>query len=218
MLPDGPARIAGVELRGVYVPCDSLGGDFFDWADAGADGAAVLVADVAGHGVAAAMLTGFVKSAFHSAHVDGYAPARVVERVRDGLRGMDEAAFVTLLCARVDRRRDRLENCSAGHPYGARLAAGRIDMLEPTGPLLTPAFPDVAVESAALPFTGARLLLWTDGVEEAADDQGELFGVERLRECVAGARSDVLGELGAALQRFVGQRPMRDDWTAVLVG
>ncbi len=217
MLPGTRARIGPFDLRGRYEPCDSLGGDFYDWADTGDAQLAVLVADVAGHGVAAAMLTGFVKAAFHAAHVDGYAPAAVVTRVRDGLRGMDEGSFVTLLAARIDMARDELSYCSAGHPYGAVLRDGRAVPLEATCPLLTPAFPDTDVEVATCQYDAHddRLVLWTDGVEEAADAAGELFGRERTLAGILG--DDPIGGVAAALGGFVGQRPMRDDWTIVVV-
>lgn len=218
MLPGTAARIGEVSLRGHYAPCDSLGGDYYDWLDAGEGRVAVLIADVAGHGVAAAMLTGLVKAAFHAAHAEAHAPGAVATRVRDGLRGMDEGTFVTLLSARIDLRRNELQYCCAGHPYGMRLAAtGERELLGTTMPLLTPAFPDIEVEVASCPFRkGDRLLLWTDGVEEAADAAGAMFGAEGLQACVAGTSDGLLERLAASLRTFVGQRPMRDDWTAVL--
>jgi len=218
MLPPGRARHGGLVLRGHYLPCESLGGDFYDWAEVGASAVSLLIADVAGHGVAAAMLTGFVKSAFHAAHVDGYAPASVAARVRDGLRGLDPGAFVTLVCARIDPRGGRFEYVSCGHPYGAIVRGTGIELLDGTGPLLSPAFPDVECEVAERRWqAGDRLLLWTDGIEEAADVDGELFGRDRLLACLGGAAGgDVVEVVEGAVRAFIGQRPLRDDCTLVL--
>src|SRR5712691_1003093 len=65
LLPAEEARVEGIAVCARYVPCSELGGDFFDYAAAGKGRATVLVADVSGHGAAAAMLTGIVKAAFH---------------------------------------------------------------------------------------------------------------------------------------------------------
>ncbi len=221
MLPGDAARLGGLALHGRYVPCESLGGDFYDWADAGDGATALLIADVAGHGVAAAMLTGFVKASFHAAHVDGYAPTSVATRVRDGLRGLDDGCFVTLLSARIDRRAGRLEFVSSGHPYGAVLRGRQRHLLDSTGPLLSPAFPDVGCDAVTVPWERSdRLLLWTDGIEEAADATGELFGQDRLLACldIDLGHPALLMRIEAAVQAFVGQRPLRDDYTLVIAG
>jgi sigma-B regulation protein RsbU (phosphoserine phosphatase) len=219
MLPGQAERIGELALRGQYLPCETLGGDFYDWADAGAGRVAVLVADVAGHGVAAAMLTGFVKSAFHAAHVDGYAPASVAARVRDGLRGLDHGSFVTLVAARLDPA-GRLEYVSCGHPYAALCAVDHDPiLLDSTGPLLSPAFLEIECEVVDRPWARDRaLVLWTDGIEEAADAAGELFGRDRLLACLraAGDGERALPRIEAALRGFIGQRPLRDDCTLVV--
>lgn len=220
MLPDSPARFGGFELRGRYLPCESLGGDFYDWAEVRPGVVAFLVADVAGHGVAAAMLTGFVKSAFHAAHTDAYAPASVAARVRDGMRGLDQASFVTLLCGRIDRGAGRFDYVSCGHPYGAVLRGREIALLDATGPLLSPAFPDVDCALARRTWTADDgLVLWTDGIEEATDAAGELFGGARLRQCLVAGGADIglLDRVEAGVRAFIGQRPLRDDCTLVLV-
>ena len=68
-----------------YTPCSALGGDLYDYAAAADGRTALLIADVSGHGVSAAMLTGIVKSAFHASHADGFEPVAVVQRVSMGL-------------------------------------------------------------------------------------------------------------------------------------
>lgn len=221
MLPGTLARVGGLELRGRYLPCDSLGGDFYDWAEVAPGCVAFLVADVAGHGVAAAMLTGFVKSAFHAAHADAYAPLSVAARVRDGMRGLDQGSFVTLLSARIDTVGGQFDYVSCGHPYGAVVRGGEIVLLDGTGPLLSPAFPDVECDLATREWRSSdRVVCWTDGIEEAADAGGDLFGRDRLLECLRTGFADgpLLERVEAAMRGFIGQRPLRDDCTMVLAG
>src|SRR5262249_36193200 len=100
LLLAGSSKVGGISVFADYVPCSELAGDFYDYAAVSPDGIALLVADVSGHGASAAMLTGTVKSAFHSAEADLYEPARVVDRVANGIRAFGHHHFITLICAR----------------------------------------------------------------------------------------------------------------------
>ena len=75
LLPDREAVVNRLAICCRYTPCSGLGGDLYDYAAAGSGQTALLIADVSGHGVSAAMLTGIVKSAFQASHVDGFEPA-----------------------------------------------------------------------------------------------------------------------------------------------
>ncbi len=77
---------------------------------------ALLIADVSGHGVSAAMLTGIVKSAFHASHVDGFEPLAVVQRVSTGLAAFSPERFVTLVAALIAPDERQLRYVNAGHP------------------------------------------------------------------------------------------------------
>ena len=93
-----------------------LGGDLYDYAPAQDEAAALLIADVSGHGVSAAMLTGIVKSAFQAGRVDRYDPLAVVHRVWNGLATFSPERFVTLFAAVVAPRAGELRYVNAGHP------------------------------------------------------------------------------------------------------
>ena len=88
LLPGREAVVNGVALCCRYSPCSGLGGDLYDYAAAGPGRTALLIADVSGHGVSAAMLTGIVKSAFHASHGDGFEPLAVVQRISAGLAAL----------------------------------------------------------------------------------------------------------------------------------
>src|SRR5947207_2484080 len=80
------------------------------------DRVALLIADAAGHGVSAAMLTGVVKSAFDASHAEHYEPLAVVRRMLAGIRDFEPWRYLTLFCAVLDRRRLTLDYVGAGHP------------------------------------------------------------------------------------------------------
>jgi phosphoserine phosphatase RsbU/P len=157
-----------------YTPCSALGGDLYDYADATAGRTALLIADVSGHGVSAAMLTGIVKSAFHASHVDGFEPAAVVQRVSAALASFSADRFVTLIAALISPDEGHLRYVNAGHPPIVSWGATRgPTWLESTGPLVSPAF-TATWDAAVVPIKeGDHLLLYTDGVWEIlADDDG----------------------------------------------
>src|SRR5262249_23298426 len=101
LLPEREVTIGRLAVCCRSTPCFELGGDLYDYAVDSAGRVALLVADVVGHGVSAAMLTGIVKSAFRASHVDGYSPVSVVERVWNGLASFSHDRFVTLIAALV---------------------------------------------------------------------------------------------------------------------
>jgi phosphoserine phosphatase RsbU/P len=178
LLPPADGVCNGVAVSCRYLPCTTLGGDFYDYAPASDGTTALLVADVSGHGVSAAMLTGIVKSAFRSSHAEGYAPLAVVERVRSNLTDFSSDRFITLFAALVSPEKGRLEYVSAGHPAALLWHRdGQPQRLRSTGPIVTPAFMSLRWElQTASIDDGDQLLLYTDGISDA------LLGADELDE------------------------------------
>jgi sigma-B regulation protein RsbU (phosphoserine phosphatase) len=118
-----------------YVSCYELGGDLCDYVSIGSGRVALLIADVMGHGVSAAMLTGVVKSAFRASNADGYEPIAVVQRVWRNMVAFGYERFVTLIAAVVSIDDRRLDFVNAGHPAGLlHTSDGAIAQLASTGP------------------------------------------------------------------------------------
>ena len=166
-----PLRVLlGARGRSVRLHHDWLGGR-----------AALIVADVVGHGVSAAMLTGVVKSSFRASDADGYDPAAVVQRVRSNLSAFGPERFVTLVAAVLEADEGRLRYVNAGHPAGLlRNADGTMQRLTSTGPLVSPALPPCIWEQETVSMApGDQLLLYTDGISDTlAGDQD--LGDEQL--------------------------------------
>jgi sigma-B regulation protein RsbU (phosphoserine phosphatase) len=116
LLPEPEKIVNRVAVCCRYAPSSALGGDLYDYAATSAGRTALLIADVSGHGVSAAMLTGIVKSAFHSSHVDGFEPLAVVQRVSMGLAAFSPDRFVTLVAALISPEERQLRYVNAGHP------------------------------------------------------------------------------------------------------
>ena len=116
LLPDPETIVNRLAISCRYTPCSGLGGDLYDYAAGDSGQTALLIADVSGHGVSAAMLTGVVKSAFYASRVDGYEPLAVVHRVWSGVAAFGPERFVTLFAALVAPDEGRLRYVNAGHP------------------------------------------------------------------------------------------------------
>lgn len=194
LLPPDQMELPGVSIAARYRACSELAGDIYDYAQAGGDAVALLIADVVGHGVSAAMMTGVVKAAFRSAHVDGFEPMAVVDRVKEGIRDFDPSRFVTLCCALVDPARGELRYVNAGHPEPIlRSDSAPPALLNSTGPILSSALFDIPCEQDSWGLNpGDSLLLYTDGVTEAHGPSG-MFGQDRLVSAM------LRGTRGAAL-------------------
>jgi len=217
MLPATRATLEGIDIAARYVACTELCGDLFDYAPAGAGRAAVLIADVSGHGVSAALLTAVVTSAFRSASAKQYEPRYVVQRVVDGIRSFSDRRFVTLIAARIDRKNGELLIVNAGHPAAMlQRGGGEIAQIESTGPMISPAFADADWEQQSLPMRpGDNLLLYTDGVTEARSQQGQ-FRADRVLDLLANASQGgdaLLDAVLDAIRSFASGRPADDDVT-----
>jgi phosphoserine phosphatase RsbU/P len=190
LLPPESGKIGRVSVFARYIPCFELAGDFFDYAAAGANSAALIVADV---------------------------PGSVVERVSNGIRAFRDLHFITLICARIGN--GNVEYVNAGHPPGILLnREASTVLLEATGPLISPAFAKSSWSSHTIPVRDkTRLVLFTDGVIEAGLESGG-YGLDRLVATVARSseRGDLLlEEILEGVTQFAAGRPIHDDVTLV---
>jgi sigma-B regulation protein RsbU (phosphoserine phosphatase) len=217
LLPERQALVNGVSIACRYTPCSALGGDLCDYTDAASGRTALLVADVSGHGLSAAMLTGIVKSAFQAARADGFEPAAVVRRVAIGLAAFSFERFVTLVAGVIAPDDDSFRYVNAGHPPIAVWGATRTPLwLESTGPLVSPALPAATWEVRSIAMhRGDQLLLYSDGVSDLlADSDG------RAEASITSAIDRATGGGGALLDTLIGDvrnklagEPQPDDLT-----
>ena len=217
LLPDRHASTDRIAINCRYVSCSELGGDLYDYTMGSSGRVALIVADVMGHGVSAAMLTGVVKSAFRASDADEYAPGAVVQRVRSSLSAFGPERFVTLFAAVLAADTGRLHYVNAGHPAGLLWHAdGRIERLTSTGPLVSPAFPPSAWEPHEVAMApGDQLLVYTDGISDTLAGEHD-FGEEPIvaaiqRHAVGGV--PLLDALLSQVRERLGGRPQADDLT-----
>jgi sigma-B regulation protein RsbU (phosphoserine phosphatase) len=217
LLPPPDMVIDGAAVSCRYEPCVELGGDLCDYVSIGPGRIALLVADVMGHGVSAAMLTGVVKSAFRASSAEGYEPRVMVPRLLSSMDAFGSERFVTLIAAVVSLEERRIDYVNAGHPAGLLFAGdGGVTSLSSSGPLVSPALPGCTWEQRCVPFeAGGLLVLYTDGVSEALAGDDE--AIVRLVQHHPDANESLLDSILAHAREQLGGRPQPDDLTLLSV-
>ncbi len=183
LLPKLERAIAGLTIHARYAPAGSVAGDFYDVLTDG-QGLGVLIADVSGHGVPAALSASMLKVALRAQAEQVASPAEVLAGLNRTLCGMLGNQFITAAYVYFDAARRELRYAGAGHPPVLlwRSAAGRIETLEENGLFLGP-FSGTQYSEISSPFEpGDRCLLYTDGLVEASNPKDEEFGVLRLSD------------------------------------
>jgi sigma-B regulation protein RsbU (phosphoserine phosphatase) len=183
ILPRHLPNIPGLQLAARYEPMTAVAGDFYDFLPA-ADGRAVtiLVADVSGHGVPAALIAAMLKVAFGAQAEHARDPARILTNLNAILAEQLDDQFVTAACAFLDLEAGRITYAGAGHPPALLVHSnGEISELGENGLMLGP-FRQAVYGNVTAPFaTGDKLVLYTDGIIEATV-AGQQFGLDRLKD------------------------------------
>jgi len=220
LVPQDLPPFPHLDLAARFDTCDETGGDYYDVLPLGGGTAALVVGDVSGHGIGAALLMATAR-AFLRALLRGNTSLESVFAELNNLlcADMDESRFMTLCLATIDAEKN-LRYISAGHepPLLYRASSGSCTPLESTGTVLG------MMEDTAFAYSdpvtlekGDIVFLSSDGVPEAMNPAGEPFGRERLVRCLAahaGERAEKLVEgVARAVEEFRGGTPPRDDLT-----
>ncbi len=164
-----------------YLPMTSVAGDFYDFLVADNMQAGLLIADVSGHGVPAALIASMVKLAATSQRASATRPSDLLHAMNSALCGNTQSQFVTAAYVYLDAQNRELRYAAAAHPPMLLLRNGVVTEILENG-LMLAAFSFATYETVSHPLEpGDRLLLYTDGVLEASDKAHEEFGLERLR-------------------------------------
>lgn len=224
LLPVLDKAIAGVEIHARYSPAGSVAGDFYDVLSDGR-GLGVLIADVSGHGVPAALSASMLKVALRAQAACQKNPAEVLAGLNKTLSGVLGSQFITAAYVYFDALGHELTYAGAGHPPVLLWRAGTktVESLEENGFFLGPFSEATYTEKHTSFEPGDRCLLYTDGVLEASNARDEEFGATRLSEFVAVHAGIPANAACSALLETVltwsghAQKSQQDDITFVAV-
>ncbi len=180
ILPPAYPQSAHFHVAARYVPMTAVAGDFYDFLITDEAQAGLLIADVSGHGVPAALIASMVKLAATSQRANAADPAQLLAGMNTVLCGNTQEQFVTAAYVYLDAESSTLRYSAAAHPPMLLLRGGDVIELTENG-LMLAAFTFATYTTADyLLEPGDRLLLYTDGLLEAVNLQGEEFGSNRL--------------------------------------
>ncbi len=203
-----------------YNPVFQVGGDFYDFIPLPGEQIGVLIGDVAGKGVSAALLMARLTSDMRYYAISERGPARVLARTNTALiNRMQDNMFATVLYLVLDLKEQCITLSNAGHipPLLLRADSGEVEELDEATNLALGVLPDAIYEEVTLPLAaGDSVLLCTDGVVEARSKTGDEYGFERLADTMkstAGVR--MLEVVLKDIHRFTQAAPQYDDITMV---
>ena len=219
IFPPFPER-TDFEIYASMDPAKEVGGDFYDFFMIDDKHIAMVMADVAGKGVPAALFMMVSMILLHQTASDDPNPASVLERVNELICGNNrEEMFVSVWLGILDLTTGKITAANAGHEYPmVKAADGHFELVKDTHGFVIGGMEGVKYRDYELQLEpGAKIFLYTDGVPEASNSKKELFGIDRtleaLRSAENGTTEDVLAAVNKAVAEFVGDAPQFDDLT-----
>jgi sigma-B regulation protein RsbU (phosphoserine phosphatase) len=184
ILPNNTPKIAGLDIAARYIPMSAVAGDFYDFISVDEKHLGVLIADVSGHGLPAALIASMLKIALSAQSPHAFDPARVLAGLNQLLCGKFRRHYVTAAYLFLDLEKDIVSYAGAGHPpllmWSKREGMAR--EFEENG-LFLGQFAEATYSSIQIPLeAGDRLFLYTDGILEFKSRAAEEFGGDRLRQ------------------------------------
>lgn len=226
LLPDKLPEVPGYELCGMQETCEDVGGDLYDAGMMDGGRCQILLGDVSGKGIGAALLMSDVLGSIRVLREEGIPPADLVGRLdRHLLQTTQSEHYVTLFLAELDPVAHRLVYVNAGHPPAFLVCPdGDVKPLPSTGVpagLIAMELPGSKFEQDSVDFPpGSSLIIYSDGISEA-ERADELFGEGRLTsvlgECTAKKAEETIAHVLAQVSSFIGEQPQPDDVTLVVV-
>ena len=228
MLPGELTGYEGVrdfDINTFIKPAREVGGDFYDYFVIDNDHIGLTIADVSGKGVPAALFMAISKTLLKNAAMEDDSPARIVEKVNRQLCETNpEMMFVTVWFGIYTVSTHTLVYANAGHEYPAlyRKSSGRYELIVEEHDIVLGFEPSLTFNEFALTLEpGDKLFLYTDGIPEATDTAGELFGTDRMIRSLDGCSSSngkaVFDALTSDIRQFISGAEQFDDMTMLLL-
>jgi phosphoserine phosphatase RsbU/P len=220
ILPREIPQLKGLDIAARYIPMTSVAGDFYDFIVVDETRIGILVADVSGHGMPAALISSMLKIALASQHANACDPARVLSGLNESLCGKFKTHYVTGAYVLVDTAKQTICYAGAGHPPLLLMdkSAGTTRQVVENG-LFLGYFPQATYSSVELPFKeGDWAVLYTDGIVETTNSSEEQFGTDRFQAFLekhhdlsaAKLVDALLDELDGWSDRLSGREPEDD--------
>lgn len=228
LLPANEPDISGYQISGVNLPAQHVSGDYYDYIRVDENHVGVVIADVSGKGIAASLVMATCRSVLQSAATGEVSPASTLRTVNARLfPDIKEDMFISMAYAIIDRNSPTISLCRAGHDapllYCARDKS--VSKINPPGMAVGidsgGVFNRVTADFSLTLERDDCLILYTDGVTEALDSQGEEFGMANVIKSILASAPEgaaqMIAKLTDDLRTFVGSHPQHDDITLIVI-
>jgi serine phosphatase RsbU (regulator of sigma subunit) len=225
MIPAKAPDIPGLDIAATYIPCFDVGGDFYDFVEQGEDNLVVVIADVIGKGVPAAIMTSSFRGAVR-AYSDCDNCGRAIEGIVEKLNKMAcsecrPGEFVSMFYAVINYKKMKMTYCNCGHEPTIMVRDGKQVDLDKGGLVL-------GVDEKAEYEIGSvnlkkddSLIFYTDGLIDAANFDGDMWGREELQRIIkrhaGGTATNMVKEVLRYRRRFVGLAKQTDDTSIIVI-
>jgi len=221
LLPSAPPRLDLCQIAVHSTPSRTVGGDFYDFIPISTDRIGVVIADASGKGMPAALMITQIQAIIRSEVNNGNEIGTIMTNLNNQVvTATSSETYVTLFYGELNTCTGEFRYCNAGHNYPALVHPdGTVDLLQEGGPVIG-AFASMPYQSASIQIhPGDVLFLFTDGLSEAMDDDGNEYGEERIRQFVSEHRNDEAGSIIDFIlddvRKFDATYPPRDDTTII---
>ncbi|MFC1713940.1 PP2C family protein-serine/threonine phosphatase [Candidatus Poribacteria bacterium] len=227
LLPRQIPSIASVDMGTSSQSAKQVGGDYHDLIRLPSGDLGIAIGDVSGKGMPAALLMANAQASLRRYSESTYSPGEIIYRINNSIcpicQYIEEHRFITLFYGVLNPETKMLTYSNAGHSYPIifRANSGACEELESTG-LPCGIMEDASYDEAQVELgSGDIALLYTDGITEAMNSDGEMFGAERLKDVVLGNlqldSSGLIASVHNELVKFVGDAPQYDDLTLMVI-
>jgi phosphoserine phosphatase RsbU/P len=223
-LPHQPPELSGYNFFDFYRPANHVGGDYYDYIQLSEGRVAIVVADVVGHGVAAALLMAKLSAEARYCLASQPNAGHALTELNRRFCGPRADRFVTIVMAILDPKKHTVTIVNGGHmaPLWRKTDGTLVEAGEDVASVPIGIMDDATYEQETITLgPGESLMLYTDGVNEAMNDADEMFTIDRLREVVEEFPGGVAGcgrKLIELVQAHMGTTPQTDDMCVVCFG
>lgn len=224
LIPKALPETEQLEIASYFNPAHQVGGDYFDFFDLGNDQIGMVMADVSGHGASAALVMTMVKGILHAITHEYESPDQVLSEINSILNQIGpKEKFVTMMFLVFDLKKKQLRYSNAGHNpllfYNCK--SDTCEMVELRGTALGLSNLSEYKEKGISLGSGDLILIYTDGVTEAFNEQGEMFEASRLFQAVQDVATKqagtVIEHVKSKVQAFINNAPQSDDMAMIAV-
>ncbi|MBN8570491.1 MAG: PP2C family protein-serine/threonine phosphatase [Ignavibacteria bacterium] len=227
MLPERFAVINNLEISAISIPATEVGGDYYDYFKLSEDKIGVFICDVSGHGVASALLLSGIRSCMHLILEETNDPKIIFTKLNRVIRKtQSRKMFVTAIFAVIDMKESKCTLYNAGHlpPYKISGESNEIYKLKKHGITLGATDNIYADESKEVVIDfkkNDKLILYTDGVNEAQNEKRDEYGIDKIEEFL-NSNSDkkttqIIDDLVADVNKFTQNKIQSDDLTIIAI-